>query len=71
MENAREDMIVLHPMPIVNEITGAVDEDTRACSSVPAQYGMCVRMALILSLLGGGGGDSLPCAVRKCLKRPV
>ncbi|MCI9405987.1 MAG: aspartate carbamoyltransferase [Oscillospiraceae bacterium] len=52
MKNAKEDMVVLHPMPIVNEITGAVDEDSRACYFVQAQYGMYVRMALILRLLG-------------------
>ncbi len=63
-------MIVLHPMPIVNEITGAVDEDPRACYFVQAQYGMYVRMALILSLLGGEE-DILRYAAQKCLKRPA
>ena len=56
MKKGREDLIVLHPMPIVNEITGAVDEDPRACYFVQAQYGMYVRMALILTLLGGVDG---------------
>ena len=64
MENAREDMIVLHPMPIVNEITGAVDEDPRACYFVQAQYGMYVRMALILSLLGGEEGYPSVCGAK-------
>lgn len=56
MSRAGENLIVLHPMPIVNEITGAVDEDPRACYFVQAQYGMYVRMALILTLLGGEHG---------------
>ena len=57
-------MIVLHPMPIVNEITGAVDEDPRACYFVQAQYGMYVRMALILSLLGGEEGYPTVCGAK-------
>lgn len=64
MKNAKEDMIVLHPMPIVNEITGAVDEDPRACYFVQAQYGMYVRMALILSLLGGEEGYPTVCGAK-------
>ena len=64
MAHAGKDMIVLHPMPIVNEITGAVDEDPRACYFVQAQYGMYVRMALILSLLGGENGYPTVCGAR-------
>ncbi len=64
MQNAKPDMIVLHPMPIVNEITGAVDEDPRACYFVQAQYGMYVRMALILSLLGAEDGPATVCGGR-------
>ena len=49
--NAKEDMIVLHPLPRVNEITTAVDDDKRACYFKQAKYGKYIRMALILKLL--------------------
>jgi aspartate carbamoyltransferase catalytic subunit len=49
---ATEDMIVLHPLPRVNEIAYEVDNDPRACYFKQAQYGMYVRMALISKLLG-------------------
>ncbi|KNF07208.1 aspartate carbamoyltransferase PyrB [Gottschalkia purinilytica] len=52
MNNAKKDMIVLHPLPRVNEISYEVDEDPRACYFKQAQYGMYVRMALIAKLLG-------------------
>jgi len=52
MKNAKEDMIVLHPLPRVNEISYEVDEDPRACYFKQAKYGMYVRMALIAKLLG-------------------
>lgn len=52
MELAREDMLVLHPLPRVNEISVEVDDDPRAAYFRQAQYGVYVRMALILSLLG-------------------
>ena len=51
MELAREDMIVLHPLPRVNEISTEVDSDPRAMYFRQAQYGVYVRMALILTLL--------------------
>ena len=51
MELAREDMIVLHPLPRVNEISVEVDQDPRAAYFKQAQYGVYVRMALILTLL--------------------
>ncbi len=51
MELAREDMLVLHPLPRVNEISVEVDEDPRAAYFKQAQYGVYVRMALILTLL--------------------
>lgn len=51
MELAREDMLVLHPLPRVNEISVEVDEDKRAAYFKQAQYGVYVRMALILTLL--------------------
>ncbi len=49
---AREDMLVLHPLPRVNEISVEVDDDPRAVYFKQAQYGVYVRMALILTLLG-------------------
>lgn len=52
MELAKDDMIVLHPLPRVNEISVDVDDDPRACYFRQAQYAVCVRMALILTLLG-------------------
>ena len=51
MELAPEDMIVLHPLPRVNEISGEVDDDPRAVYFKQAQYAVYVRMALILTLL--------------------
>ena len=45
-------MIVLHPLPRVNEIATEIDADPRAKYFVQAKNGMFVRMALILSLLG-------------------
>lgn len=52
MELAPEDMYVLHPLPRVNEIAVEVDEDPRAAYFKQVQYGVYVRMALILTLLG-------------------
>lgn len=52
MKRAKEDMIVLHPLPRVNEIAYEVDNDPRALYFKQAKYGMYVRMALILKLLG-------------------
>ena len=52
MEMAKEDMLVLHPLPRVNEISTDVDDDPRAAYFKQAQYGVYVRMALILTLLG-------------------
>lgn len=51
MELAKEDMLVLHPLPRVNEISVEVDDDPRAAYFRQAQYGVYVRMALILTLL--------------------
>ena len=51
MALAKEDMIVLHPLPRVNEIAVEVDDDPRALYFKQAQYGVYVRMALILTLL--------------------
>ena len=52
MNLAKDDMIVLHPLPRVNEISVDVDDDPRACYFRQAQYAVYVRMALILTLLG-------------------
>ncbi|MCR5477163.1 MAG: aspartate carbamoyltransferase [Lachnospiraceae bacterium] len=49
---ARPDMLVLHPLPRVNEISVEVDDDPRAAYFKQVEYGMYVRMALILTLLG-------------------
>lgn len=48
---AKQDMLVLHPLPRVNEISVEVDDDPRAVYFKQAQYGVYVRMALILTLL--------------------
>ena len=48
---AKPDMMILHPLPRVNEISVEVDEDPRAAYFRQAQYGVYVRMALILTLL--------------------
>lgn len=52
MKLAREDLIVMHPLPRVNEIAVEVDKDPRAKYFAQAQNGVYVRMALILMLLG-------------------
>lgn len=52
MQLAKKDMIVLHPLPRVNEISTEVDSDPRAKYFEQAKNGMFVRMALIMSLLG-------------------
>ena len=51
MKLAKDDMLVLHPLPRVNEISVEVDKDPRAVYFKQAQYGVYVRMALILTLL--------------------
>lgn len=52
MEKANDGMIILHPLPRVNEISYEVDNDPRACYFQQAKYGMYARMALIAKLLG-------------------
>lgn len=52
MEVAKKEMIVMHPLPRVNEISYEIDEDDRAKYFEQARYGMYVRMALIAKLLG-------------------
>ena len=52
MELAPKDMLVLHPLPRVNEISTEVEDEPRAVYFKQVQYGVYVRMALILTLLG-------------------
>ena len=51
MKLAKETMYVLHPLPRVNEISTEVDNDPRAAYFKQVQYGVYVRMALIMTLL--------------------
>ena len=51
MKKASDDMIVMHPLPRVNEISTEIDSDPRACYFRQAKYGKFIRMALILKLL--------------------
>ncbi|MBE6680622.1 MAG: aspartate carbamoyltransferase [Ruminococcaceae bacterium] len=51
LENAKKDLCILHPLPRVNEISVAVDNDPRACYFKQALNGKYIRMALILKLL--------------------
>ena len=78
MRLARPDMIVLHPLPRVNEISTDVDADPRACYFKQVQYGKLMRMALILKLLGedrqapyplpaAQAVDGLQCANPRCI----
>ncbi len=52
LENAKDDLCIMHPLPRVNEISVEVDDDERACYFKQAKYGKYIRMALILDLLG-------------------
>jgi len=52
MDMAKQDMIVMHPLPRVNEVSVEVDTDKRAVYFKQAMYGKYIRMALILRLLG-------------------
>ncbi len=52
MAKAKSDMIVMHPLPRVNEISVKIDEDPRACYFKQVANGKIIRMALILKLLG-------------------
>ena len=51
LEKAKKDLIILHPLPRVNEIAVEVDDDPRACYFKQAEYGRFIRMALILKML--------------------
>ena len=52
LESAKEDLIIMHPLPRVNEISTAIDSDPRACYFKQVLNGKYIRMALILKLLG-------------------
>ncbi|MDR0991273.1 MAG: aspartate carbamoyltransferase [Ruminococcus sp.] len=78
MKLAKEDLIVLHPLPRVDEITIDVDDDPRAKYFMQAKYGVYVRMAIILitlenrypqKLLSGIDSDKLICTNPKCVTR--
>jgi len=55
MKNAKSDMIVMHPLPRVNEISVAIDDDPRACYFKQVLNGKYMRMALMLKLLKEAG----------------
>lgn len=55
LDNAKSDLTIMHPLPRVNEITTAVDEDSRAKYFEQALNGKYIRMALIITLLKWGG----------------
>ena len=52
MALAKKDMIVMHPLPRINEISTEVDDDPRAAYFEQVKFGMYIRMALIMKLLG-------------------
>ena len=52
LETAKSDLCIMHPLPRVNEIAVAIDNDPRACYFKQVLYGKYMRMALILKLLG-------------------
>ena len=54
LAKAKEDLIILHPLPRVNEISVAIDKDPRACYFKQVYYGKIARMSLILKLLEVG-----------------
>ncbi len=72
MKHARKDMIVMHPLPRVDEIEQAVDDDPRAVYFEQARYGMFIRMSLICSLshLPRENGVLLPAGTRIKCKNP-
>ena len=58
IKNAKSDLIIMHPLPRVNEISVKVDKDPRACYFKQANYGKFIRMALILKLLEDAKTDN-------------
>lgn len=78
MQPAKPDMMILHPLPRVDEISISVDDDPRAMYFKQAKYGMYVRMALILTMLQGKSRtqllqgtcrEGLACRNPKCITR--
>ena len=77
LENAKADLCIMHPLPRVNEISGKVDEDPRACYFEQAKNGRYIRMALILKLLAekdkpdtvrpGAPTDEITCSNPRCI----
>ena len=55
LENAKKDLTIMHPLPRVNEISVAIDDDPRACYFKQVLNGKYMRMALILKLLKEAG----------------
>jgi carbamoyl-phosphate synthase/aspartate carbamoyltransferase/dihydroorotase len=52
MQQAKDEMIVMHPLPRVGEISMEVDDDPRAAYFRQMEYGLYVRMALLAMVLG-------------------
>ncbi len=52
LENAKKDLVIMHPLPRVNEISVEIDNDSRACYFKQVLNGKFIRMALIMKLLG-------------------
>lgn len=78
LRNAKQDLLVMHPLPRVDEIAQDVDDDPRAVYFDQARYGMYARMALILTLLRQGrqrmpksvkGLKNMRCTNPKCITR--
>ena len=53
MARARDDMVLMHPLPRVGEIPASLDDDPRAAYFRQMRYGLFVRMALLVAMLGG------------------
>lgn len=68
LTTAKSDMIILHPLPRVNEIEVAIDKDPRACYFKQVANGRLMRMALILKLLGLDGKKSCEAKQPQSLK---
>jgi aspartate carbamoyltransferase catalytic subunit len=79
LNKGKDDLIVLHPLPRLNEIAAEVDDDPRALYFKQAHYGMYVRMALILIILNykitppvllkGKAHDGIKCENENCILR--
>lgn len=69
LENAKKDMIILHPLPRVNEISVKVDDDPRACYFKQVMNGKYMRRALILKLLESADGKKIVDDYSDCLEK--